>query len=102
MQQITAHELKEWLADSSRPQPLLIDVREPHEFAAYAIEGAVLIPMQSVPNRLTELDSTAEIVMVCHSGVRSYHAGEFLKQNGFEHVYNLAGGVVAWSQAASS
>ena len=98
MVNITAIELNEWLKDAARPDPLLLDVREPEEFAAYRIEGSTLIPMRTIPARLHELDRRADIVMVCRSGARSYHAGMFLKQNGFERVYNLAGGVIAWSQ----
>ena len=97
MVQITAVELNEWLKDAERPNPLLLDVREPDEFAAYRIEGAKLIPMRTIPARLHELDRRADVVMICRSGARSYHAGMFLKQNGFERVYNLAGGVIAWS-----
>lgn len=98
MVQISAVELNEWLRDPARADPLLIDVREPEEFAAYRIEGAALMPMRTLPARLHELDRRADIVMVCRSGARSYHAGLFLKQNGFERVYNLAGGVIAWSR----
>ncbi len=98
MVNITAIELNEWLKDAARPDPLLLDVREPEEFAAYRIEGSTLIPMRSIPARLHELDRRADIVMVCRSGARSYHASMFLKQNGFERVYNLAGGVIAWSR----
>jgi len=98
MEQISAVELHEWLKDASRPDPLLLDVREPEEFAAYRIEGSTLIPMRAIPARLHELDRRGEIVMVCRSGARSYHAGMFLRQNGFERVYNLSGGVIAWSR----
>ena len=98
MVQITAIELNEWLNDEGRPAPLLLDVREPDEFAAYRIEGATLIPMRTIPARLHELDRRADVVMICRSGARSHHAGQYLKQNGFERVYNLAGGVIAWSQ----
>lgn len=98
MVNITAIELNEWLKDAARPDPLLLDVREPDEFAAYRIEGSTLIPMRTIPARLHELDRRADVVMICRSGARSYHAGMFLKQNGFERVYNLAGGVIAWAQ----
>ena len=98
MEHITAVELNEWLRDAGRPAPLLLDVREPDEFAAYRIEGSQLMPMRSLPARLHELDRRADVVMVCRSGARSYHAGLFLRQNGFERVYNLAGGVIAWAQ----
>ena len=98
MEQITALELNEWLADGQRANPLLLDVREPDEFAAYSIEGSRLMPMRSIPVRLHELERGVDIVMVCRSGARSHHAGLFLKQNGFERVYNLAGGVIAWAR----
>jgi rhodanese-related sulfurtransferase len=102
MEHITAAELNEWLRDESRAAPVLLDVREPDEFSAYRIEGARLIPMRTIPARLHELDRRADTVMICRSGARSYHAGLFLKQNGFERVYNLAGGVVAWSRDVES
>lgn len=98
MDQITAVELNKWLNDEARPAPLLLDVREPDEFAAYRIEGAKLIPMRTIPARLHELDRRADVVMICRSGARSHHAGQFLKQNGFERVYNLAGGVISWAR----
>ena len=98
MQQITALELNEWLADEERTNPVLLDVREPDEFAAFSIEGSLLMPMRTVPVRLNELDRNTEVVMVCRSGARSFHAGLFLKQNGFERVYNLSGGVMAWAR----
>lgn len=98
MDQITAVELNEWLQDGARPDPLLIDVREPDEFAAYRIEGSRLVPMRTLPARLHELDRRTDVVMICRSGARSHHAGLFLKRNGFERVFNLAGGVIAWSR----
>ena len=98
MLQISATELGEWLQDAGRPAPVLLDVREPDEFAAYRIEGAKLLPMRTIPARLHELDRRAELVMICRSGARSHHAGLFLRQHGFERVYNLAGGVIAWAQ----
>lgn len=98
MLQISATELGEWLQDAGRPAPVLLDVREPEEFSAYRIEGSQLMPMRTLPARLHELDRRADIVMICRSGARSHHAGLFLRQHGFERVYNLAGGVIAWSR----
>ncbi len=98
MEQISATELNAWLNDAARAAPLLLDVREPEEFAAQRIDGAQLVPLRSLPARLHELDRRAEIVMICRSGARSFHAGLFLRQNGFERVYNLAGGVLAWAR----
>jgi rhodanese-related sulfurtransferase len=102
MVQITAVELHDWLKDETRPAPVLLDVREPDEFSAYRIEGSTLIPLRTIPARLHELDRRADTVMICRSGVRSHHAGLFLRQNGFERVYNLAGGVIAWSRDVES
>jgi rhodanese-related sulfurtransferase len=98
MQHVTAQELAQWLADSTRPAPLLLDVREPAEFQICHISDAVLMPMQSIPGRLTELDEDAEIVCICHHGGRSMQVAAFLERNGFAHVTNLTGGVHAWSQ----
>lgn len=98
MVQLHPSSLKEWLDDSSRPPPLLVDVREPWEFQYCHIQGSTLLPLQQVPERLTELDSEAEIVLICHHGVRSYRTGLFLRQAGFDKLYNLQGGVEAWAR----
>jgi adenylyltransferase/sulfurtransferase len=57
-----------------------------------------LIPLNELPRRLAELDSSREIVAHCHSGVRSARAVEYLHSVGFRHVSNLAGGILAWSE----
>ena len=98
MHHISALELSQWLRDAARPDPILLDVREPDEYAAHRIAGSRLMPMRTLPARLHELDRRADIVMVCRSGARSHHAGLFLMQNGFERIYNLAGGLLAWSR----
>lgn len=100
MKQIHPHELKAWLEHPSRKQPILVDVREPWEYRYCHIEGSLLVPLRRVSERLTDLDPEAEIVMVCHHGVRSYRAGLFLEGAGFTHVYNLQGGVDAWARDA--
>ncbi|MFM2400060.1 MAG: hypothetical protein RL341_2217 [Pseudomonadota bacterium] len=78
--------------------PLVLDVREPWEFATCAIAGATHVPMREIPARLADLDSEREIVCVCHHGMRSLQVGVFLARNGFERVYNLAGGIDAWAR----
>lgn len=98
MQQLTAPDLAARLADASRAQPLLLDVREPHEYAYCHIAGAVNMPMQSVPGRIAELDQEAEVVCICHHGMRSMQVARYLEQQGFASVTNLAGGVHAWAQ----
>lgn len=97
MQQISAVQLAEWLRDESRSRPVLLDVREPWEFETCKIEGSQSLPMRSIPQRLTELDADAEIVAICHHGMRSQQVAAFLEQNGFRKLYNLQGGVAAWA-----
>ncbi|MGC3962341.1 MAG: rhodanese-like domain-containing protein [Rhodocyclaceae bacterium] len=97
MQAISAQELAAWLADDSRAKPLLLDVREPYEFAVCAIEGAMLIPMGTIPARSEELDPEQPTVCICHHGMRSAQVAMFLSQRGFTDLYNLSGGVHAWA-----
>ncbi len=76
---------------------VLLDVREPYEYRIAQIPGARLIPLGELPQRLKELDPEADIVAQCRSGVRSQHAVDLLKANGFKHVRNMTGGILAWS-----
>ncbi|MFP5410689.1 MAG: rhodanese-like domain-containing protein [Gammaproteobacteria bacterium] len=77
--------------------PLLLDVREPWEWGVCRVPGAVLIPMGELPARAGELNKHAETVVICHHGVRSYHAARYLETIGFDDVVNLSGGVAAWA-----
>jgi adenylyltransferase/sulfurtransferase len=74
----------------------VLDVREPHEYQICNI-GGHLIPLGDLPKRVSELDSSREIVAHCRSGVRSAKAVGFLQQAGFKKVHNLAGGILAWA-----
>jgi molybdopterin/thiamine biosynthesis adenylyltransferase/rhodanese-related sulfurtransferase/molybdopterin converting factor small subunit len=76
---------------------VLIDVREPEEYAICRIPGAKLIPRTTLPERLHELSSADDIVVHCRSGVRSGGAVEFMKQAGYRKVKNLVGGILRWS-----
>lgn len=78
---------------------VLLDVREPTEVAAAAVDGAVLVPMGEVAARLQELDEHADrkVVVMCHRGQRSLQVAAFLRRHGFEDVWSLAGGIDAWS-----
>ena len=76
---------------------LLLDVREPHEYQIARIPGSTLIPLGDLPKRLNELDKSADIVAQCKTGGRSQKAVDLLKQNGFQHVRNMTGGITAWS-----
>jgi adenylyltransferase/sulfurtransferase len=75
----------------------LLDVRELYEFAI-AQMGGHLIPLNDLQKRVRELDPKQEIVVHCKVGGRSQMAAEFLAQNGFKAVHNLAGGINAWSE----
>jgi len=74
----------------------ILDVREPHEYQICNLNGH-LIPLGDLPKRMSELDSSREMVAHCRSGVRSGKAVDFLRQAGFRKVRNLAGGILAWA-----
>ncbi len=97
MQQMTPAELAAWLADRERPQPVLLDVREPWEYQTCHIAGSLLVPMSTVPARQEELDPTQPVVCICHHGARSMAVAAFLERAGFEQVINLAGGIHGWA-----
>jgi adenylyltransferase/sulfurtransferase len=94
--QVGVHALHERM-QSGQPF-VLLDVREPFEFEIARIEGANLIPLGELPQRTHELDREAEIFVLCHSGMRSERAAEFLRTAGFVRVANVAGGIDAWSE----
>ena len=97
MRQMTAHELKERLAQPD-DKPVLLDVREGWELNICALSGALHIPMGQVPARIEELSPEQEMVVVCHHGVRSLRVAHFLESRGFSKLYNLQGGVDAWAR----
>jgi rhodanese-related sulfurtransferase len=97
IEQLQANALQSWLADSARAKPLVLDVREPWEHEVCAIPDSKLLPMQEIPARWRELPADADIVVVCHHGMRSLQVAGFLKQSGLARVYNLSGGIAAWA-----
>ncbi len=98
MQHISAIELNAWLNDPERAQPVLLDVREEGEFSICRIEGSILMPMNTIPSRIDDLESDAAIVCICHHGSRSMQVANFLERNDFTNISNLTGGVHAWAQ----
>jgi len=80
----------------------LLDVREPWEVATAHVEGSIHMPMEQVPSRLAELDPNAAVVVMCHGGMRSLQVAQYLAGQGFADVYNLSGGIDAWSQDVDS
>ena len=95
MTDISVEELKKRL---DRGDDLFVlDVREPHEYQICNI-GGYLIPLNDLPKRVSELDSSREIVVHCKMGGRSAKAADFLRQSGFTKVHNLTGGINAWAE----
>ena len=80
----------------------LIDVREVDEFASGSLPEAVNMPLSEFADRAAELDSERRVVLFCKAGGRSTQAAEFLTASGFGDVYNLEGGMMAWSKASGS
>ena len=80
------------------PNAVLIDVRTAQEFAAGHIPNSILIDiyLPSFPDHITALDKNKNYYIYCRSGNRSYHAGMFMLQQGFNTVYNLADGILDW------
>ncbi len=101
MQEITATELKNRMDAGDDIQ--LIDVREPNENAVAKIEGAKLIPLGEIAQRMDELDESREIVLHCKAGGRSAKAIEIIIKAGFKgDLKNLKGGITAWSDEVDS
>jgi rhodanese-related sulfurtransferase len=101
--QVHPRDLGDWLqAARTHGEPLVLDVREPWEWqtASVRADGFELqtLPMRAVPVRLSELDATRPVACLCHHGGRSMQVAAFLKQHGFSHVANIAGGIDAWSR----
>src|SRR6266702_6094317 len=97
---ISPQELKRRM-DAGEPFEL-IDVREPFEYEIARIDGAKLIPLGEIAERLDELEREQPIIAHCHSGTRSAQAVQLLQQRGFAKVYNLEGGIDAWSDQIDS
>jgi rhodanese-related sulfurtransferase len=76
---------------------ILLDVREGWEYSLAKIDGSILVPLGTLPQSLTRLNRDSEIIAICHHGMRSADATNFLLQQGFSNVKNLVGGIDAWS-----
>jgi rhodanese-related sulfurtransferase len=99
MKQIAVQDLS---AHCAAQPTLLLDVREPWEVSLASIQvpgtSALAIPMNELPARLQDLNPLQPVVCICHHGIRSAQVVAWLEQRGFDAVYNLAGGIAAWSQ----
>ena len=93
--EITVQELKGRLRNGTNVS--VLDVREPHEYEVANI-GARLIPLGELPERLIELDQDETFAIHCKTGGRSARAVKLLREAGFQNVYNVKGGITAWSE----
>jgi len=98
--QISVIDLQEKL--SSDVKPLLLDVREEHEFKYAHIQGSLNIPLNQISQRINEIDKDTQSVVICHHGMRSQQAAGFLDKAGYRQIYNLSGGIDAWSVECDS
>ena len=94
---ITATELSARINDVT-----LVDVREPVEWNAGHLDGAIHIPMQQVPARIAEIPRDKEVIVYCRSGARSARVQQYLVSQGYERVRNLVGGLMAWKRDVDS
>jgi rhodanese-related sulfurtransferase len=85
----------------SAARAVLIDVREPEEYALAHIDDSQLMPMQSIPAQLQQLEGLADerdLLVLCHHGVRSLQTAAWLRERGIENCFSVAGGIDQWSR----
>ncbi len=94
MRRMSASQLAAHLEIAS---PLLLDVREPWEFDICHIDGSVNLPMAQIPQSMERFQDAAEIIVICHHGIRSQRVIQFMQQQLSQTLINLDGGVDAWA-----
>ncbi len=96
-QSVGAQEIQDLLRSRS-PAVFLLDVRTPAEYQRGRIPGSVLIPMNTIPSRLSDIPKDKRVVVVCASGGRSAVVARYLRESGYPWVANYAGGVIDWQR----
>lgn len=91
--QITTEELEQKLKENNSQ---LLDVRSRREFKAYHIKGFINIPVGALRRNLDKLDKDKELIVICHTGVRSSDACKRLKRQGYTNLINVKGGISKW------
>jgi len=95
-----AHTHEHWQQGVASPVPfMLLDVRTQEEYAEGHIAGAILIPVQVLAERLSEVPHDKQVYVYCHSGARSARASTLLARKGYTNIENMMGGIVAWKAA---
>jgi rhodanese-related sulfurtransferase len=84
---------------SEKKNLALVDVRSDNEIAYGVIEGALHLPLHLLPIKADELDKDVHTIFYCRSGARSAQACAFMAAKGYDNVYNLQGGIMAWTQS---
>ncbi len=97
MRRLSAQDVNAHLKQAN-PKPLILDVREPWEYAICRLDGAELVPMRQLPAAVDQLERHRETIVVCHHGIRSFSVCRYLEQLGFTNLINLEGGVAAWAR----
>lgn len=97
VQEITPLQLQQWY--QKKKQFILLDVREDYEVLIAALPYHLHIPMNLIPIRQNEIPDNTPIVLYCHHGMRSMQVARYLHESGFDDLYNLSGGIDAWSEA---
>jgi rhodanese-related sulfurtransferase len=94
---MTVRELHVRLQSSDCLKPFVLDVRTPEELEIAAFDGAYLIPMHEIPFRMHEIPREHDVVILCRSGSRSATVWRQLHDAGFQRIWNLRGGILAWA-----
>lgn len=98
VKQLAAPDLANWLVQNQDKPYVLLDVREQWEFDTCHLPDSIHIPMNEITSRVEELSTNVPTVCVCHHGIRSARVAMFLASQGFTELYNLQGGIDAWSR----
>ncbi len=88
--EVESAEVRDWIAQGR--DPLLLDIREPHELWSGAPVGGLLIPMNQVPHHLTAIPTDRPVVVICAAGVRSYGVAHYLREQGVPDAWSLSDG----------
>jgi rhodanese-related sulfurtransferase len=92
MENVPAAEWETWITET---EGALLDIREPQEWEMGTLPGVIKISMGEIPQRMSELDTTQPLLVICRSGARSHQVAAYLSMSGFARVANMTGGMKA-------